>query len=762
MNKQASLLRKLENPSISHDQQAKLRCQLARELEEAGNFEAARKAMGELWQRVGERPVLDGLNERAAAEVLLRAGVLSGWIGLTNQIEGAQEIAKNFITESITIFKSLQETAKVAEAYIELAVCYWRAGSYDEARVTLREVLSKLADEEKELKARAILNSAIVELSSNCYNDALRILTDAAPLFMASSNHALQGKYHVNVGIILKNLSEGEHREDYVDRALIEYAAASFHFEQAGHTHFRARTENNLGFLLFLNGKFNEAHEHLDRARRLFQTLKDNSSVAQVDDTRARTLLSQGRNTEAEKLVRAAVRTLEKGDEQSVLAEALVTHGTALARLSNYNDSRFTLQRAIEVAHQVGALNIAGLAALTIIEELSKRLSLDEMVSVYNLADHLLADSQHPQTFRRLRLAARNVIDTARKLDAAAEQKESRAPHFVYRSEQITSLLREARRIAGTYKPVLITGEVGTGKDTLARLIHEWSGLTGEFVTVNCAALTETLIESQIFDHKKDISNDAEGRQGAVSRAAGGTLFLEEIEELSTSNQAKLLRLIDRDDAPSVEASTPERVKARIIAATSSNLQEDVTLDLFRKDLYYRLQSFELHIPPLRERKEDIPVLAEHFIKEAFERYGQRVTFTPEAIEAMSQLPLKGNALELRALIERTVLTAPLGTAITQDAVETFVLLQGETGDLADVWEGCSLTEEVRRYEGNLIKMALDATQGHITHAARLLGTTHQGLAYILQGRHKDLLSARTPVRKRRRSIMGKVKRKQS
>lgn len=757
MNKQASLLRKLENPSLSPNQRAQLHCQLARELEEAGNFEAARRAMDGLWQRVGERPVIDGLNERAAAEVLLRAGVLSGWIGSANQIEGAQETARNFITESITIFESLQETEKVAEAYIELAVCYWRAGAYDEARIALRGVLSKLAEEENEVKARAILISAIVELSANCYNDALHILTDAAPLFMASSNHALQGKYHVNIGIILNNLSEGEHREDYTDRALIEYAAASFHFEQAGHNLYRARTENNLGFLLFINRKFSEAHEHLDRARRLFQNLKDNGSVAQVDDTRARTLLAQERNSEAEKLVRAAVRTLEKGDEQSVLAEALTTHGAALARLGKYSNSRFTLQRAIEVAHQAGALNIAGLAALTILEELSERLSLDEMVSVYNLADHLLADSQHPQTLRRLRLAARGVIDTAQKLDAAAEQKESRPPKFVYNSEQITALLREARRVAETYKPVLITGEVGTGKETLARLIHEWSGSTGEFVTVNCAALTETLIESHIFDHKKGISTDAVGgRKGAISRAAGGTLFLEEIEELSTSNQGKLLRLIDREEIISVEASTPKQVNVRIIAATSSDLQEDVARELFRKDLYYRLQSFELHIPPLRERKEDIPVLAEHFIKEAFDRYGQRVTFTPEAIEAMRQLPLRGNTLELRALIERAVLTAPLGTAITQDAVETFVLLQGEIGDLADVWEGCSLTEEVRRYEGNLIKMALDATQGHITRAARLLGTTHQGLAYILQGRHKELLSARTPVRKRRRSVMGK------
>jgi DNA-binding NtrC family response regulator len=718
--------------------------------------------MGDLWQRVGERPNIEELDGYTAGEVMLRSGVLSGWLGSANQIEGAQETAKNLISESIRIYEALQDTKKVGEARIELAICYWREGAYDEAHAILQEVLSKLADEDSELKARAIIRSAIIEISRIHYSDALCILTDAAPLVLSSSNHALKGKYHGNMALTLRNLGEGKYREDYVDRALIEYAAASFHFEQAGHTLFQAHTENNLGFLLFTIGRYDDAHSHLDSARRLFSGLKDPGSIAQVDETRARVLIAQQRFSDAERTARASVRTLEKGGQQSLLADALITHGTALARLGRYEESRFTFQRAIEVAHQAGALNIAGQAALTIIEELSKRLSLDEMVSVYRLADHLLNDTQHPQTLNRLRQAAKRVITAGRAFDAMAEQKELRAPRFVYESKQIAELLREAQRVAGTHKPVLITGEVGTGKETLARLIHQWSGLAGEFVAVNCAALTETLIESQIFNYQKDPSPDAtEGRPGAVSRAAGGTLFLEEIEELSTSNQGKLLRLIDRDDIHPVGAST-EQANVRVIAATSSDLQEDVERELFRKDLYYQLKTFELHIPPLRERPEDIPALTEHFIKEAFERYGQRVTFTPEAIEAMSKLPLRGNALELRALIERTVLTAPLGTAITQEAVETFVLLQTETGDLADVWEGCSLAEEVRRYEGNLIKMALDASHGHITRAARLLGTTHQGLAYILQGRQKDLLSARIPVRKRRRSIMGKEKRKQS
>lgn len=192
----------------------------------------------------------------------------------------------------------------------------------------------------------------------------------------------------------------------------------------------------------------------------------------------------------------------------------------------------------------------------------------------------------------------------------------------------------------------------------------------------------------------------------------------------------------------------------RIVAATNCNLKEEVLRKLFREDLYYRLQTFHLEIPPLRERTDDIPILAEHFIKGAFARHGQRVRFTPEAIEAISQLPLKGNARELRSLVERTVLIAPQGATITPEAVETLVMRQTKIAGLADAWAGCSLDEEIEFYERSLIQMALKVAQGRVTRAARLLGITHQRLASILQGRHKDLLTVRTPVKRRKRSIV--------
>jgi tetratricopeptide (TPR) repeat protein len=313
MNLTNELLHRIADPSLTESERAQLRCQLAKQLEEVGKYDAAREAMGELWRGVGHQPMLNDLDQKTAAEVLLRAGVLTGWIGSSKQIESTQETAKNLISEGMARFEALGEPKEVAEAQTELAYCYWREGAYDNARVWLKEALSRLTDEDLELKSVALLRSAIVEKTANRYNDALRIHIEAAPLFEASQNPALKGKFHNSFANVLKNLGATEKREDYIDRALIEFAAASFHFEQAGHTRYQACVENNLGMLFCTAGKFREAHEHLDRAQALFTQLRDKVHTAQVDDTRARVLLAENRITEAEKLSRCAVQILETG-----------------------------------------------------------------------------------------------------------------------------------------------------------------------------------------------------------------------------------------------------------------------------------------------------------------------------------------------------------------------------------------------------------------------------------------------------------------
>lgn len=751
MDLAVTLLRRLDEPKLGRTDRARLRCALAKALEEAGNYEAAISSLGEFWQGVGLRPILTDLDEGAQAELLLRTGALTGWLGSARQVVGAQETAKDLISESMTRFAALGDSGKAAEALIEMAWCYGRAGAYDEARVMLATALERLGEQDGALRTDALVRQGEVERSAGRLKDALVILLEAEPRVDACASDALKGTFHSTLANTLKDLGTAERRADYVDRALIEYAAASFHFEQAGHARNRARVENNLGVLLYRLHRFADAHEHLGRARRLFVSLKDSGSYAQVDETRARALLAEGRLAEAEKIARVAVRALEAGDEPALLAEALTTYGTVLARLGRAADARATLERAHAAGLLASDSEDAGKAALCLLEELADYLKPDERRAIYLQADECLARTQNAETMARLRACARHLLATPAQTPAATAE----TVPFVHAAEKSAQLLAEARCVAQTEGAVLLSGETGTGKEVLARLIHEWSGRSGPFVAINCAALCATLIESQLFGHRKgSFTGAAEDYAGAARMAAGGTLFLDEIGELSLANQAKLLRLIEQGEVYALGSALPERVNVRIIAATNHDLRQQVTRKQFRADLFYRLAGFHLELPPLRERVEDIPVLACHFIETATRQHDKRVEFTPESIEAMRQLPLAGNVRELRALIERTFLTAPDGAIITPAAVETVALRGTHKASFADPWAGCSLEEEMRAHEGRLICLALESSGGSITRAARLLNVTHQGLAYILNGRQKELLAGRTPQRQRRVSLM--------
>ncbi len=429
-------------------------CSLAKQLEKAGEYEVACEALSEFWPDRDGPPKLDDLDEPTRAEVLLRAGALAGWLGSAHRAEGNQETAKNWITQSVEVFERLGDSSRVAEARGDLALCYWREGSLDEARVNLSTALSCLKDEDSDLKAVVLIRAGVVEVDAGRLDQAVRFYNEAAPQVDRSDDHALKGSFHIAFGLVFRRLAAPENREDYLDKALIEYAAASFHFEQAGNERYLARVENNLGYLFFTIGRYKDAHQHLDRARLLFLELKDAGTVAQVDDTRARTLLAEGRTVEAERFARQAVKTLEKGGEQALLAEALTTHGTALARLGNYSRSKALLERAIEVAETAGDLEGSGRAKLSIIEELGEQTSARELASIYESAVDLLESSQDPSAKKRLVSCARAVIAalTAAEDDQDSEAKEHSWEGFSFRQEVVKierALIERALRDTG-------------------------------------------------------------------------------------------------------------------------------------------------------------------------------------------------------------------------------------------------------------------------------------------------------------------------
>jgi len=400
-------LRQLGSPSLTAEERALLRCRVAAEFVHAGQYEAAREALGELWRGVGQRPDVEGLSERTAAEVLLQVGALSGWIGA----EGAQATAKDLISESAAAFEKLGEPNRAAAARMELALCYWREGAYDEARVVL-EGAAALISGDAELAAKTALRRAVVEASAGRYSDALRLLTNAAPLFEESPSHALKGGFHNELAITLQLLGRAERREDYADRAIIEYTAAAYHFAEARHERYVARIENNLAFLLYKLGRHRDAHEHLDRAQVIFTRLRDAGSLAQVDETRARVLIAEKRYREADRIIKDVIRTFEQGGESALLADALAVQGVVSARLGDRDASAAVLRRAADVAERLGARGSAGLALLAFIEEHGARreLTAEEVYEAYRRADGLLKETQDAEEIERLRACAQTVM----------------------------------------------------------------------------------------------------------------------------------------------------------------------------------------------------------------------------------------------------------------------------------------------------------------------------------------------------------------
>ena len=297
-------------------------------------------------------------------------------------------------------------------------------------------------------------------------------------------------------------------------------------------------------------------------------------------------------------------------------------------------------------------------------------------------------------------------------------------------SAPMAKVMELAATVAPSKSTVLLTGESGTGKEVMARRIHDLSGRSGLFVPVHCAALNANLLESELFGHEKGAFTGAESRQrGRFEIAAGGTVFLDEIGEIDAQTQVKLLRVIESRSFERVGGTDPIKTDARLIAATNRDLRKMVAEGSFREDLFYRLSVVNLQLPPLRERREEIPGLAEHFLKEfAAENNRDIKGFTPELMAMLVQAPWTGNIRELRNTIEFMTVTsgsAELGIENLPPDFQTAAVSAG--GPSA----GSPLSLEENNFE--LIKQALKQCNGNRTAAAKLLGisrrTLHRRLA---------------------------------
>ncbi len=336
--------------------------------------------------------------------------------------------------------------------------------------------------------------------------------------------------------------------------------------------------------------------------------------------------------------------------------------------------------------------------------------------------DELLALARRAVRSQRLQTEKQYLIS----------ERDAEFNHYgiVGRSRAMQEVLQRAELVAQTKSTVLVTGETGTGKEMVARAIHHRSAQRDmPLIKVNCAAIPETLLESELFGHVRGAFTGATNtKRGKFALADGGSIFLDEIGTLTTAIQAKLLRVLQEREFEPLGAERTQKVDLRVIAATNRDLKQMVSDAKFQEDLYYRLNVIPIGIPPLRERREDIPILIDHFVEKHRQRTGKRVDrVEPEVIESLQRYDWPGNVRELENTIERAVVLAT-GPIMTMSAIS----LVGATSSAATGLPSLRLHQNLEWVEKETIRRALDQSGGIKKDAAELMGISQRALSYYL------------------------------
>ncbi len=333
-------------------------------------------------------------------------------------------------------------------------------------------------------------------------------------------------------------------------------------------------------------------------------------------------------------------------------------------------------------------------------------------------------------------LRSRRLEGENRRLSAELGERD-RLVDLVGKAPAMQKLFRRVEKIAGTEATVLLTGESGTGKELAARALHTLSHRAGgPFVAVNCAAIPEGILETELFGAERGAYTGAHrDRVGKFAAAKGGTLFLDEIGELPLASQPKLLRVLQEGALTRVGGHEELKIDVRVIAATNRNLATDAAEGRFREDLYYRLAVVPIELPPLRDRRDDIPALVDHFVRANCRRHKVEIRAFPKAIlKRFMDYPWPGNVRELSNVVERLMLLAENETVHSDDLPPSFGD-RAPTGRFALPPEGIAWDE----VEADLLSQAMELAAGNRAQAARLLGLSYKAFLYRLEKRHEDL-----------------------
>ena len=399
-------------------------------------------------------------------------------------------------------------------------------------------------------------------------------------------------------------------------------------------------------------------------------------------------------------------------------------------------------------------INLPGASGLDLLREFGERSDapLFIMITAYGserMAVEAIKSGAHdylakPFEIDELRLVVRNALETVRlKRENEALRRsldlESAAAKLLGQSPAIERVRAMIEKVAETDATVLIRGESGTGKELVARAIHERSRRHGRFVAINCAALPSELIESELFGHEKGAFTGASmRRQGKFELADGGTLFLDEIGDMSANVQAKLLRAIEERAIERLGGAEPIPVDVRIVSATHRQLEREIEAGNFRADLFFRLRVVTIEVPPLRERREDIPLLATAFAQAAADKYGLPArTISASALRRLLEYAWPGNVRELRNVIERAVIMAEGKEIAVRDlALESHETSRAEDEERREALRvpfTMNFRADRREFERTYITRCLELTGGNVTRAAAILGMHRQSLQHKLR-----------------------------
>ncbi|MBS1877284.1 MAG: sigma-54-dependent Fis family transcriptional regulator [Acidobacteria bacterium] len=336
---------------------------------------------------------------------------------------------------------------------------------------------------------------------------------------------------------------------------------------------------------------------------------------------------------------------------------------------------------------------------------------------------------EKPLTIEKVTVVVKNALEQRRlQLEVRRLKETDHVPRIIGESVSMKALRQQLDLMAGTNGRVLIYGESGTGKELVAHALHAMSPRANEaFVDVNCAAIPEELIESELFGHRKGSFTGAqEDKVGKLQKADGGTLFLDEVGDMSLKTQAKVLRALEEQRFEPVGAAESIQVDVRVVAATNKNLEDEIERGNFREDLFYRLNVIPFYVPPLRERIEDIALLADHFLKEFTTEYGRKPKeLTPEAYRVLEEYTWPGNVRELRNLMERIVIMNP---QIRVDA-RHIPLNPSRRAVFERPLDRFGSLQEVREAaEREYILKKLEEAKGNVSRTAELLGLERSNL----------------------------------